>query len=73
MAVICSQVANSARALDGGALRVTPRNGWRAFEVISVGDNPAGDGFNYSMLSKFDGVGAWLPDAGTLRLEINHE
>lgn len=59
-------------AIDGGTLRMNPRNGWRAFEVISVGDNPAG-GVNYAMPGTFDGIGAWLPDAATLRLEINHE
>ncbi len=60
-------------ALDGGLLRVNPRNGWSAFEVISIGDNPSGDGFNWSMPGTFDGLGAWLPDASTLRLQINHE
>jgi hypothetical protein len=60
-------------AINGGTLRMTPRNGWRAFEVISVGDNPAGDGFTWVMPSAFDGIGAWLPDASTLRLQINHE
>ncbi len=60
-------------ALDGGVLRVNPRNGWSAFEVISRGDDPAGDGFNWSMPDTFDGLGAWLPDASTLRLQVNHE
>jgi hypothetical protein len=60
-------------ALDGGTLRMNPRNNWRAFEVISFGDNPAGDGLNWSMPNTFDGVGAWLPDASTMRLAINHE
>ena len=71
--LLCVHLVSSACALDGGTLRVTPRNGWRAFEVISVGDNPAGDGSNYSILGTFDGIGAWQPDADTLRLEINHE
>jgi hypothetical protein len=62
-----------AYALDGGILQVTPRNGWRAFEVISVGNNPAGDGINYAMPGTFDGLGAWLPDASTLRVPVNHE
>ena len=66
-------LSRSGYSLDGGALRMTPRNGWRTFEVISVGNNPAGDGFNWAMPSTFDGLGAWLPDAATLRLEINHE
>ena len=62
-----------ALAINGGPLQVTPRNSWRAFEVISVGENPAGDDINYSMLGAFDGLGAWLPDAATLRVQLNHE
>ena len=75
MAVLLCAVAQmpSAYALDGGTLRVNPRNGWLAFEVISINDNPAGDGFNWSMPGTFDGLGAWLPDATTLRLAVNHE
>src|SRR5690349_7703155 len=64
---------NDAFALNGGTVRVTPRNGWRAFEVISINDNPAGDGYPWAMPGNFDGVGAWAPTAGTLRLNINHE
>jgi len=60
-------------ALDGGTLRMTARDGWRAFEAISVGDDPEGDGFRWAMPGTFDGLGAWLPDAATLRLEVNHE
>ena len=63
----------SAYSIDGGTLRVVPRNGWKAFEVISVGENPAGDGINYAMPGTFDGIGAWLPDAATLRVQLNHE
>ena len=62
-----------AQALDGGPLRVTPRNGWRAFEVISVGNDPAGDGFAYASPGTYDGVGAWLSSTSNLRLSINHE
>ncbi|HIF93701.1 MAG TPA: hypothetical protein EYG46_11725 [Myxococcales bacterium] len=62
-----------AHALDGGTLRLNTFNGWKAFEVITQGDDPAGDGFSYSMLSTFDGVGAWLVDASTLRVLVNHE
>ncbi len=62
-----------AMALDGGTLRVNPRNGWKAFEVITTGDNPTGDGFSWSMLTTFDGLGASLPDASTLRVQVNHE
>ncbi|MEE9603463.1 MAG: hypothetical protein V3V75_09170, partial [Thermoguttaceae bacterium] len=65
--------STAALALDGGILRVNTLNGWKAFEVISIGNNPTGDGFNWSMPGTFDGVGAWLPNASTLRLQINHE
>ena len=37
---------NLANALDGGTLRVNTYNGWKAFEIISSGENPTGDGFN---------------------------
>src|SRR4051794_2152574 len=66
-------IAHAAWAIDGGTLRMNPRNSWRAFEVITVSDNPANDGFTWAMPGSFDGIGAWLPDAATLRLEINHE
>lgn len=36
-------------ALDGGTLRISTDNGWRAFEVITQGDDPSGDGVSYSM------------------------
>src|SRR5688572_32751263 len=65
--------APSAFALDGGPLRVTPRNGWKAFEVISVGNDVPGDGFAYASPGTYDGVGAWLSDASNLRLSVNHE
>jgi hypothetical protein len=35
-----------AAALDGGTLGIAPDNGWVAFEVITQGDDPAGDGFS---------------------------
>ena len=60
-------------ALDGGTLRMNPRNGWKAFEVITVGQNPTGDGVNWSMPGTFDGLGASLADAATLRVQVNHE
>lgn len=64
----------SANALvDGGTLRLNTFNGWKAFEVISQGDDPAGDGFAYSMPGNFDGIGAWLVDPLTLRVQVNHE
>jgi hypothetical protein len=65
--------AKSAHAIDGATLRVNGRNGWRAFEIISVNNNPANDGINYAMPGTFDGIGAWLPDPSTLRILVNHE
>lgn len=64
---------SSAFALDGGTLRLNLDNGWKAFEVISAGDDPAGDGVTYVMPSAFDGAGAWLFDPATLRFQISHE
>lgn len=72
-ALLCLLRCRAAFALDGGTVRVNPRNGWRAFEVISTGDNPAGDGVDWAMPLSFDGIGAWLPNANTLRLNVNHE
>jgi hypothetical protein len=72
-AVVAGVAPNIASAMNGGTLRLTPRNSWRAFEVISVGDNPAGDGYTWAMPNAADGMGAWLPDNSTLRIEINHE
>jgi hypothetical protein len=66
-------LATSAVALDGGALRLEPYSGWKAFEVISAGEDPAGDGFSHSMPTNFDGAGAWLVDPATLRVQVNHE
>ncbi len=66
-------LATSAIALDGGTLRLNTYNGWEAFEVISAGEDPAGDGFSHAMLTKFDGAGAWLVDPATLRVQVNHE
>ena len=63
-----------AAALDGeGTLRIAPENGWKAFEVISQGDDPGGDGLDYAMPGTFDGAGAYLVDASTLRVIVNHE
>src|SRR4051812_27262508 len=70
---VAGLAADSAWAINGGALKVFPRNGWRAFEVISYGNDPTGDGITFAMPDTFDGVGAWMPDAATLRLNINHE
>jgi hypothetical protein len=61
-------------AVDGGTTPlVTPRNGWKAFEIITQGNDPAGDGFAYAMPGVFDGLGAWRPDGSTLRVQVNHE
>ncbi len=65
--------SSSAVALDGGTLRLNTYNGWDAFEVISINDNPAGDSINWAMPSTFDGIGAFLSDSNTLRLQVNHE
>ena len=73
VAELMTPCAPRAMALDGGTLRVNPRNGWKAFEVISINDDPSGDGFTWSMPGTFDGLGAWLPDASTLRVQVNHE
>jgi hypothetical protein len=66
-------LAADAGALDGGTLRLDTYNGWKAFEVITQGDDPSGDGFTYSMLATFDGAGAWPVDPSTLRVQVNHE
>lgn len=72
-AISVTAFAPLACALDGGTLRVNPRSGWSGFEVISIGDNPAADGFTWSMPGTFDGLGAWMPDSVTMRLLVNHE
>ncbi len=72
-AVVGVALTPSVYALDGGIVRLNTYNGWIAFEVITIGNDPAGDGFTWSMPSTFDGLGAWLPDASTLRVEVNHE
>lgn len=72
-AVVCALALPPALALDGGTLRVVTDNGWRAFEVITQGDDPSGDGFTYAMPGTFDGAGAWLVDPGTVRVQVNHE
>ena len=71
-AAVMGVCATQALAVNGGTLRVTPRNGWKAFEVISAGNDPAG-GDAYAMPDTFDGIGALLPDASTMRLWVNHE
>lgn len=65
--------ASPSWALNGSTLRVNPFNGWRGFEVVTAGDNPADDGVNYALPYTFDGLGARISDAGVLRFYINHE
>ena len=60
-------------ALDGGTLRMSTFNGFKAFEVITQGNNPSGDGVTYSMPGTFDGAGAYLVSGSTLRIQVNHE
>ena len=50
-------------------LRISVTNGWKAFEVITVGDNPSG---SYAMPGTFDGIGAQIVGS-ELRVQINHE
>ncbi len=73
LSALAAAVPPGARALDGGTLRVDPDNGWKAFEIISQGDNPAGDGSSHVMPAIFDGAGAYLVDESTLRIQVNHE
>lgn len=72
-ALLINLSATMVHALNGGTRRVNPSNDWQAFEIISINDNPSGDGFDWSMPGTFDGLGAWLPDDSTLRLQVNHE
>ncbi|MEQ8209095.1 MAG: hypothetical protein RH917_04620 [Lacipirellulaceae bacterium] len=65
--------AQTVSAIDGGTLLINYRNGWQGFEVITEGDDPTGDGFSWSMLDDFDGIGARIVDETTLRLQVNHE
>jgi hypothetical protein len=60
-------------ALNGGALRLNTFNGFQAFEVITAGDDPDGDGYSYAMPDAFDGAGAWPIDSDIVRVLINHE
>jgi len=71
-AALFALLTTSAQALNGGTSRITTSNGWKAIEVISQGDNPAG-GVNHAMPGTFDGTGALLIDESTLRIQVNHE
>jgi len=63
----------SVYALNDATLRLNTFNGFQAFEVITAGDDPSGDGYSYAMPSAFDGAGAWLIDPNTMRVQVNHE
>jgi len=73
LSIIFTLLVSTTYALNGGTLRLNTYNGWKAFEIISEGDNPSGDGFNYALPGVFDGAGAWLVDPLTLRVQLNHE
>lgn len=60
-------------ALNSAALRLNTFNGFRAFEIITAGDDPSGDGYRYAMPGSFDGAGAWLVDPDIVRVHVNHE
>jgi len=72
-ASIASLAPATTHALDGGTVRMTTYNGFRAFEVISQGNDPSGDGASYGMPGSFDGAGAHLISGSTLRIQVNHE
>ena len=63
----------AAPLVDGGTVRLNTFNGWTAFEVITEGDDVAGDGSPHVMPAIFDGAGAWMAAPHTLRLLVNHE
>lgn len=71
--VLVALVVVPVYALDGATSRVTPYNSWKTIEIITAGDDPAGDGVSYAMPTTFDGAGAYLESADTLRIQVNHE
>lgn len=70
--VLLVLVNSGALATNCDTLRVNTNNGWRAFEVITQGNNPSG-GTSWSMPGTFDGAGAYALDADTIRIITNHE
>jgi len=72
VALLLALPAGSAAALNGGTRKVTPRNGWWGFEIITQGNNPV-DAFAWAMPGTFDGLGAQTIGGDTLRVQINHE
>jgi hypothetical protein len=65
-------LATPCQAIDNDNLQFGFFNGWDGFEIISQGDDPAGDGSDYAMPGVFDGIGARILGS-TLRVQINHE
>jgi hypothetical protein len=65
-------LALPSHGLDGNNYQMTTHNNWEGFEIISFRDNPAGDGYDYSMPGKFDGIGAQAV-GDVLRIQVNHE
>ena len=70
--IFASPLTLPVSALDGGTLQISPKNGWEAFEVISIGEDVPGDGFSYALPGIFDGLGAQR-DGSKLRIQLNHE
>ncbi len=72
-ALVTVYAASSSFAIDGGPLRINPQNGWKAFEVISIRDDPTNDNSTWAMPGTFDGLGAWKSNPDTLSVLVNHE
>lgn len=70
--IVIGGIATPSVALDGARLSMTPRNGWKAFEVITTGEDVPGDGFAWAMPGTFDGLGAQVA-GNTFRIQVNHE
>jgi hypothetical protein len=70
-------VADNASALNGvGPVGLTPDNGWRAFEIVSQGNNITGlsdPGYgNTFTRGTFDGLGTYVT-TNRLTINVNHE
>ncbi len=61
------------QALNGDTLQFEMFNGWKGIEIITEGDDPSGDGHDWSIPRDFDGAGAWMKDPNTLQILVNHE
>jgi hypothetical protein len=71
--VLLASTVGSSEAINCGTSRVSTFNGWKAFEVISEGNDPSGDGFTFAMPGTFDGAGAFMVDSSTIGILVNHE